>query len=151
MKSVLKRGGKDPKIEGLGKVPLFAQCSHRELEFLSGEMDEVDVGPGEALTTQGKPNHTFHIILEGAADVQVDGKPAAKLGAGDFFGEISMLDRGSATATVVATAPTRLMVMSHGQFRDAVRGDEQLFQAVMGAMAERLRENGLTTAERARR
>ena len=54
-------------------------------------------------------------------------------------------------ATVVTTAPARLMVLSHEQFRDAVRGNEHLLAAVMDAMAERLREKGLTTADPARK
>lgn len=147
---MLHRGSRDPKVAAVSRVPMFANFSHRELEFLAKEMDEVDVAAGTTLTTQGKPNHTFHIILEGAANVDVDGGTVAKLGEGDFFGEISMLARGDAMATVVATAPTRLMVLSHEQFRDAVRGNEHLLAAVMEAMAERLRDNSQTTAERAR-
>jgi CRP-like cAMP-binding protein len=58
---------------------------------------------------------------------------------GDFFGEISMLDRGLASATVTTTKDARLLVMSHAQFRDAVKASDPLLVKVLAAMGERLR------------
>jgi CRP-like cAMP-binding protein len=67
------------------------------------------------------------------------GKPVADLGPGDFFGEIGMLDNGPATATVVADGPGEAMVLSHVQFRDAIKGNDKLALQVLAAVAERLR------------
>jgi CRP-like cAMP-binding protein len=61
------------------------------------------------------------------------------LKAGDFFGEISMLDRGLASATVTTKTDARLLVMSHAQFRDAIKGSDGLLVKVLAAMGERLR------------
>ena len=133
----------DPKIEALGRVPLFAGSSRKDLEFLITRTDEVNVPAGQTLITQGKPGDTFYLLLDGEASVQVDGHDRPPLKAGDFFGEISMLDLGPATATVVTTTPARLMVMSHTQFRDAIKGNDQLLMQVMKAMAERLRRDSL--------
>jgi CRP/FNR family cyclic AMP-dependent transcriptional regulator len=131
------------KIDALGKVPLFAGCSRKDLEFLATRTDEVDVTAGRTLITQGSPADTFYLMLDGEASVQVDGRDRPPLHPGSFFGEISMLDRGPATATVVTTTPARLMVMSHAQFRDAIKANDQLLALVMGAMAERLRRDML--------
>jgi CRP/FNR family cyclic AMP-dependent transcriptional regulator len=133
----------DAKTQALRQVPLFAHCSTRELEFVASRTDEVDVPEGSELVRQGKPGDSFYVLLEGTADVEVDGARRPPLGPGDFFGEISMLDRGPATATVVTTAPARVMVMSHAQFRDAVKGSEDLLAQVMAAMGERLRADSL--------
>jgi CRP-like cAMP-binding protein len=133
----------DPKIEALGRVPLFAGCSRKELEFLITRTDEVDVRAGQTLIKQGSPGDTFYLLLDGEATVQVDGHDRPPLGPGSFFGEISILDRGPATATVVTTTPGRLMVMSHAQFRDAIKANDQLLAQVMSAMAERLRRDSL--------
>ena len=133
----------DSKIDALGRVPLFARCSRNELEFLATRTDEVDVEAGRTLIKQGNPGDTFYLLLDGDASVQVDGRDRPPLHRGSFFGEISMLDRGPATATVVTTTPARLMVMSHAQFRDAVKGNDQLLSQVMGAIAERLRRDSL--------
>ena len=72
------------------------------------------------------------------------GKPAARLGPGDFFGEIGMLDRGAATATVVTDGPVEAMVLSHSQFADAIKGNSTLALQVIAAMAKRLRTNEST-------
>jgi CRP/FNR family cyclic AMP-dependent transcriptional regulator len=135
------------KSKALKEVPLFAGCSQKELEFIASRTDEVDVPAGYELTVQGKPGNTFYLLLDGEAVVQIDGEQRRILKQGDFFGEISMLDRGPATATVVTSKPVKLMVMSHAQFRDAVKADDDLLIRVMAAMGERLRADSL--AERA--
>jgi CRP-like cAMP-binding protein len=133
----------DPKSAALARVPLFAHCGPRDLDFVASRSDEVDVSAGRQLVRQGQPGDSFYVLLDGQADVEVDGQPRAMLGPGDFFGEISMLDRGPATATVVTSTPARLMVMSHSQFRDAIKGNDDLLGHVMAAMGERLRADSL--------
>lgn len=133
----------DPKIDALSKVPLFAGCSRKELEFVVTRTDEVTVPAGKTLIKQGSFGDTFYLLLDGEASVEVDGRQRPPMRAGNFFGEISMLDRGQATATVVTTSAARLMVMSHAQFRDAVKANDNLLSQVMGAMAERLRRDSL--------
>lgn len=106
--------------------------------------DEVAVEAGRKLITQGDSSDSFFVILDGEADVSIDGKYRRTLGAGDFFGEISMLDRGPATATVTTATPARMMVMSHMQFRDAIKGNPDLLVQVLAAVAERLRADAVT-------
>ena len=136
----------DPKAEALSRVPLFSRLSRKELEFLASRTDEVDVKADYTLIKQGSPADTFYVLMEGEATVDVDGKARPALRAGDFFGEISMLDRGPATATVITTTPVRAMVMSHAQFRDAIKGSDPLLSSVIAAMADRLRRDSLERA-----
>ena len=133
----------DAKTAALARVPLFAGCGARDLEFVASRADEVEVPAGHELVREGHAGDTFYVLLEGRADVQVDGQPRPGLGPGEFFGEIRMLDRGPATATGVTSTPARLMVMSHAQFRDAIKGDDDLLGHVMAAMGERLRADSL--------
>ena len=129
----------DPKLDALRRVPLFSHCSPGTLQFVASRTDEVEVKAGKTLITQGKLGESFCVLLEGEADVFVDGKHRRTMGASDFFGEISMLDRGPATATITTKSPCRLMVMSHAQFRDAIKGNQDLLTQVMTAVGERLR------------
>jgi CRP/FNR family cyclic AMP-dependent transcriptional regulator len=131
----------DHKVEVLARVPLFARCTRKELEFLASRTDEVDVKANYPLTKQGTPTDSFYVLLEGEAKVDVSGKARPALKAGDFFGEIGMLDRGPATATITTTTPARMMVMSHAQFRDAIKGNDELLSGVIAVMAERLRRD----------
>jgi CRP/FNR family transcriptional regulator, cyclic AMP receptor protein len=133
----------DPKIDALSKVPLFARSSRKELEFLVTRTDEVDLPAGRTLITQGTAADSFYLLLAGGATVQINGKDRPALEPGSFFGEISMLDRGPATATVVTSRPSKLLVMSHAQFRDAIRANDQLLSQVMAVMAQRLRLDNL--------
>jgi CRP-like cAMP-binding protein len=131
----------DTKIRALKQVPLFVNCTPRELAFIAGEADEVSVPAGKELTRQGKLGHTFYVMLDGEAEVRIDGQHRGTMGKGDFFGEISMLDGGEGTATVTTTSPSRLMVMSHSQFRDVVKNNDGILVKVLGAMATRLRKD----------
>ena len=129
----------DSKLEALKRVPLFAQLTRRELQFIASRTDEVSVPAGRLLIRQGHPSDSFYVLLDGEVDVEVDGKRRAALKAGDFFGEISMLDRGAGTATIRTKTPARMMVMSHAQFRDAIKTRDSLLVKVLTAMGARLR------------
>jgi len=133
----------DPKAEALSRVPLFAGTDRKELEFLATRTDEVNVEAGRTLIREGRPSDSFYLILEGEAEVESDGKKRPPLRAGSFFGEISMLDGGPATATVVTKTPARLMVMSHAQFRDAIKSNDHLLLQVLRVAADRLRRDYL--------
>jgi CRP-like cAMP-binding protein len=138
---VILRSLSNPKVDALSRVPLFAKSAPKELEFLATRIDEVQVEAGRTLIRQGSPGDSFYLLLDGEAEVEVDGKARPPLGPGRFFGEISMLDRGPATATVVTKTPVRMMVMSHAQFRDAIKANDQLLSGVMSAAADRLRRD----------
>jgi CRP/FNR family cyclic AMP-dependent transcriptional regulator len=132
-------GMADPKIAVLKRVPLFSQLTPKELKFVASRTDEVSVAAGRQLTRQGHESDSLYVLLDGEVDVVVDGKKRTTLKAGDFFGEISMLDRGVGTATVTTRTPARMMVMSHSQFRDAIKTSDPLLVKVLSAMGARLR------------
>ena len=139
---------RDPKIELIRKVPVFAASSKKELEQLASRMDEITVPAGTSLIREGHSNHAFYILVEGAAEARRDRKSLATFASGDYFGEISMMDHEPATATVVTTAESTLLTMGHAQFRDAVRSDAQIDSQVAETRSARLRSNaetGLTT------
>jgi len=133
----------DPKVDRLAQVPLFKALSKRDLEFLASRIDEVSLKPGQTVIREGQSTESFFIVVSGNVNVTRAGKPAARLGPGDFFGEIGMLDQGPATATVVTEGPVDAMVLSHAQFRDAIKANEGLALQVIAAMAQRLRANAL--------
>ena len=137
-------GMSDPKLDRLSRVPLFAGVSTRELEFVASRVDEVSLKPGQTVITEGQPTEAFFILESGHVQVTRGGEPVNRLGPGDFFGEIGMLDRGPATATVVTDGPVEAMVLSHTQFRDAIKANDNLALQVIAAMAKRLRADGST-------
>jgi CRP/FNR family cyclic AMP-dependent transcriptional regulator len=105
----------DPKVlEGIGA---FSGLSRRELEKLAAWTFQIEVREGEELLREGRLAHEFFVIEDGAVEVRHDGERIAELGAGDFFGEIALLEGGTRTATVIATTPLRLIAMSAQEFR----------------------------------
>ncbi len=133
----------DTKVDRLARVPLFSGCGKRELYFLAFRMGEARLNPGDIVIREGKPSDTFYILTTGNVQVTRDGKPAARLGPGDYFGEIGILTGGPATATVVADGAAEALVLNHAQFQDAIRTSPNLAQQVSAAMAERIRANAV--------
>ena len=138
----------DRKLQALGKVPLFARATPAELRFVAREGDEIDVPAGRQLIQQGRPSDTFYVQLDGESEVKIDGKARRVMKPGDFFGEIGMIDRGPGTATVTTLTPSRFFVMSHAQFRDAIKGNDSLMVKVLRVMGERLRDDLVVSREK---
>src|SRR5687768_16859424 len=106
------------KLEG---IPLFQQLGKRDLQRIASLTDEVDVNEGKTLLNQGDFAHEFMVVLEGNAAVQRDSEQVADLKPGDFLGEAAALDRGQRNATVVATSPMRVLVMTDRDLRQIAR------------------------------
>jgi CRP-like cAMP-binding protein len=130
--------GKDTKVALIGSVPLFSDCSRRELRELAETADEVVVPAGYLLTKEGATGREFVIIVEGAADVLRRGKKVNTLRSGDFLGEIALISRGPRTATVRTTQPTHALVITASAFRALMRRIPSIQTKVMQALAERL-------------
>ncbi|HSL65186.1 MAG TPA: cyclic nucleotide-binding domain-containing protein [Gaiellaceae bacterium] len=126
----------DPKR--LRDVPFFADLGKRELAQVGQWTDEVEVEAGTVLGRQGSVAYEFFVILDGAAEVVVDGAHVADLGPGDFFGEIGLLERARRTATVIASTRMRLIVVFGREFRAMERELPQVAARVREAIAERL-------------
>ena len=126
----------DPKR--LRDVPFFADLGKRELAQVGQWTDEVEVEAGTVLGRQGSVAYEFFVILDGAAEVVVDGAHVADLGPGDFFGEIGLLERARRTATVIASTRMRLIVVFGREFRAMERELPQVAARVREAIAARL-------------
>ncbi len=134
------------RFDALRKVPLFRGLSRRHLGQIARHADEVKLDSGKVLARQGEHGLEFLLIVDGSARVERNGKLIARLGAGDFFGEMSLMDRKPRTATVIAEAPVVLLVVhrrSFGHLLDTVPG---LQKKVLLTLCERLREADATLA-----
>lgn len=119
-------------------MPLFAQCSKRELGAIGGIADEIDLKEGTELTRQGKPGREFFVLIEGSADVLKNGRKVNSLKTGDFFGEIALVHNAPRTATVKATSPVHALVVTERNFRRLLKEQPEIQRKVLAALAERL-------------
>src|SRR5437016_14609971 len=108
-------------MELLKRVPLFAECSKKELGEIARVSDEMDVGQGSVLTREGDSGREFFVLVEGAAEVRRKGRKVGTMDAGDFFGEIALVSSRPRTATVTTTAPGRLLVVTDRAFRELMK------------------------------
>ncbi|HEY2074466.1 MAG TPA: cyclic nucleotide-binding domain-containing protein [Gaiellaceae bacterium] len=129
---------RNAKIDLIARVPLFAQCSKRELAEIASLADELSMPAGRKLTAEGGQGHEFVVIVEGAANVKRRGRVLNRLGAGDFLGEIALVTGRPRTATVVTTEPSRILVVGSRDFRRLLRDLPSLQLKVLDAVGERL-------------
>src|SRR5712691_3516962 len=84
---------RDIYLDHLAQVPLFSTCSRKDLQKLGKASDEIAVRGGKVLVEEGKPGHEFFLIEDGTAEVRRKNRKVATLGRGQFFGELSLLDK----------------------------------------------------------
>jgi CRP/FNR family transcriptional regulator, cyclic AMP receptor protein len=126
--------------ELLAQVPLFTHLNRRHLKRLTESTTEQRYMEGASIVRAGEEGDSFFVIAEGQASV-VDGNGATvnHLLPGDFFGEISLLDGGARTATVVADTPIRVLVLKRNAFRKLVTEDSTVATKLLEYAASMLR------------
>jgi CRP-like cAMP-binding protein len=111
--------------------------SEQVLAAVAQQTDEISVAAGTVLAREGDLGDEFFLIESGTAEVTRGGAPVAKLGAGDFFGEIALIREDRRTATVTATSPMVLIVMTGSSFRSLDSSRPEIRETVSKALAER--------------
>lgn len=130
----------DPRLQRLAKVPLFRSLNQRHLrKILKGTLDYV-YEPGEALVHQDDEGQTMFVILKGRARVVRSGRTLARLKAGDFFGEIGMLDGRPRTASVVADSEVHCLVLHRDRLKEILAEEPKAAWTLLEELATRLRE-----------
>lgn len=131
---------KDEKIAHLANVPLFSGFSRRDLGLVARHLDQVDVAEGTELTTEGQESRQFGIIVDGSAIVRRNKRKLADLGPGDFFGEMALLLRQKASASVTTTSDSEILVMRSRDFGRLLDDVPALSRKLAVGLAERLLE-----------
>jgi len=106
----------DERVELLRHAALFSDCTDDELSRIAGLATPRHAETGDILCTEGAPGEEFFVVVDGTAEVDVGGEKVSELGTGSFFGEMALIDAGDRTATVKATTPMELLVLSRGDF-----------------------------------
>jgi CRP/FNR family cyclic AMP-dependent transcriptional regulator len=124
----------------LAGVPLFVGFSKRDLGRLAAEADELRFDRGQVVVREGAPGETLFVILSGEARVVRGGRTLARLRPGDFFGELSTLDGGPRTATIVAGTPVAVIRLFRRTLISMVKREPQLALKLMDGIVRRVRE-----------
>ncbi len=131
----------------LGKAPIFSALSERQLRSLAKTAKVVAYPTDTRIVKQGEPGIGLYLLLDGEAEVRRGDRILAKLGAGQFFGEMTLLDEQPRSADVVAVMPSECAVLSRWEFWGFAKGEPEVLQGVMREMARRLRETNRALSE----
>ena len=124
----------------LANVPIFSNCSKRELQVIARAAKDVTHKQDTVIAREGERGIGLFLILEGECKVSIGGKTKAKLGPGDFFGEVALLDGGPRTATVTAMTPVKLVGITGWVFRGLLMEHPAIALKTLEAVAGRLRQ-----------
>jgi CRP-like cAMP-binding protein len=127
-------------IELLQQVPLFKSLSRQQLESLAQSLRDRTFSAGSEVTTEGQSGVGFFLIEEGAATVSVQGDEKRTLGAGDYFGEMALIDDSPRSATIVADTDLKCWGLTSWEFRPLVESNAAIAWAMLQTLAARLRE-----------
>ncbi len=125
------------------QVQLFGRCSDRQLEAIVRTAKERRYAAGETIMEEGQEGVAFYLMLEGEVEVRKDDRVVATLGAGEHFGELALLSHEpeKRTATVVATADTRCLLLTVWDFRGLLEGNAAMAIHILASVADRLRKS----------
>ena len=128
-----------PSIELIRGVPLFADADDKFLDRLAGEFIERTYAPGETITEEGEAGRTFVVIESGEATVTVHGQEVGRLGPGEAFGEMALIDKSARSATVKADGEVHGYQLPVWSFRPIVESHPEMAWALLEALAQRVR------------
>jgi CRP/FNR family cyclic AMP-dependent transcriptional regulator len=138
---------KEEKVELLARLPLFENCTRKELRDIASIMVEADRPAGAVLTREGQDGGLMFVLLEGQADVLAarpngSSKPKVigRLKDGDVVGELSLIDGRARSATVVASTPVRVLQLATDDFQVLVHKSSKFRKALLQALSMRVRE-----------
>ena len=121
----------------LRSIPLFKDVPDDELGQIATFAQEVTVDTGRELVREGDFSYEFMAIEEGEAEVTREGKHVADLGAGDFFGEMGLLEKTLRNATVTAKTPMKLVTLTGWDMKRMERHIPEAIERVRNTLEER--------------
>jgi CRP/FNR family transcriptional regulator, cyclic AMP receptor protein len=130
----------DRRTALIGGCPLFKGLDEAGLGALAAAALEVDFPADRVIARQGEIGTGFFVIVDGMVRVSRDGNLVARLGPGEFFGELSLLDGGPRIAQVAAEEPTRCLALASWDFERVLREEPGVALSVLRVVAGRLRE-----------
>lgn len=128
------------QVETLRRVPLFSNLSQKNLIALARRLDRVNAVQGEVLAEEGRLGKEFFLIVEGSVAISHKGRTISTRSAGDFIGEMSLIDSQPRSATIIALEDCDLLVMHRRDFSEMVDSIPGFARKLLAGLAGRLRE-----------
>ena len=131
----------------LSAVPLFSQLSAKERKVVAKTLGVHDVAEGVMLVRQGEAGDTFYVLIDGVAKVSRNGRRIAPLEAGDWFGELAVLDPAPRNADVVTASAATVGVLDAKSFKKLVGELPAMTARLLTGLARRVRDGDRRVVE----
>jgi CRP/FNR family transcriptional regulator, cyclic AMP receptor protein len=128
----------DTKVKSLRQAPLFEGLSKKELTELARRSEDMELDAGTVLCKEGEIGQEFFVIVDGEVEVKRKGRRLGTRGAGDFIGEIALLEDMKRTATVTAKTPLHVFVLTRPTFQHLVNEHPAVERKILRTLARRL-------------
>lgn len=132
----------EEKSSALASVPLFAGISSQSMARLADSAGEVEFGPGQFIVRQGQVGTGLYVILDGSVTVLRGSGELARLGNGDFFGELSVIDQQPRNASVRAAEQTTCLALASWDLLALVESDPAFALNLIRGLVGRVRAAG---------
>jgi CRP-like cAMP-binding protein len=130
-------------VESLAQLALFADLTQPQLEEVAHTVGEEMFAEGQRVVRQGMSGSGFFVILDGEAQVLIDGEERARLGRGEFFGEGAALTGDTPSADVVAATLLRCLTIPSAELEGFLLGHPRVMYRMLQAEARRVRSANL--------
>jgi CRP-like cAMP-binding protein len=127
-------------VTALETIPLFDGLAKRHMRKLAEEADVVRFRPGRPIVEEGEAGEAMYVVLSGTASVVRARRSVARLIPGDFFGELSALDGGPRTASIVPETPVEVLRVFRHTLYDMLRTEPSLVLRMLEGLARRMRQ-----------
>ena len=127
------------RLPALRRVPIFQGLTKEALFDVARRTREVAYPSGSVLVREGDPGNSLGIIVDGSVEVRTGERVIARMGEGDFFGEIALLDGAPRTASVIAVGDVVLLTLTSADF-EALLTIPYVARTALRSLAERVRE-----------
>jgi len=131
-------------VAALQRVPLFADLTEDEVQQIALLFKERHFAPGETVVKEGADGAAFFMIDSGEATVSVAGAERPTLKAGDYFGEIALIDEGARSATITASSDMVCYGLTFWEFQPLVVENGAIGWKLLQSLAKKLRAAELT-------
>lgn len=143
----LRRSENDAVIEMLEKAPLWSGLSKKELKSMVSASRERRFESGDTIVKKGEGGVGFYLILDGSVEIRSDGNTLSKLGPGQFFGEMSVLDNQPRSADVVTVQPSRVLILTAWEFKGLISAKPRIALKMLQELVRRLRNTNLSLSD----
>ena len=127
-------------VAAIETIPLFDGLAKRHLRSLAQEADVVRFAAGRPIVEEGEAGEAMYVVLSGTAAVVRGRRSVARLIPGDFFGELSALDAGPRSASVVAETPVEVLRLFRHTLRQLLQTEPALVFRMLEGLARRMRQ-----------